>query len=175
MVYILKRIKGDKTHFAAAVDVTGVVSKWVGDKKDATAFDEPTAKKAFATIGGKPHTGVTTVETEAGKEVARSVGAEPAKPSALIRELGEMARGKIVTLPPTPAGECVIVGDAGPVGELYQVLGMTTDPHDTTYNDVLATALQEIKDLRAMVEQDPADTALAPTTPASTLPAGSGQ
>lgn len=169
MAYIIRRIKGGKTHFAAAVDAaTGVVSKWAGDRKSAGQFDEPTAKKVLSEVGGKPNTGVTIVETEAGKEVASVVGIEPAV------KKNEPAKN-VITLPPTPAGECVIVGDAGPVGELYAALGMTTDPHDTTYNDVIGTALQEIKDLRAMVEADPADTNLAPTTPASTLPAGSGQ
>lgn len=169
MGLFIRRIKGGKTHFAASVDsATGVVNKWVDEKKSASSFDEPTAKKAFERIGGKVNTGTTIVETEGGKEVAKCIGIESVK-SEIIEKLSSV-KGELVTLPDGyTQNHGSLVADAGPFAELHSLLGMTTDPRKTTLTDVAAAALQEIKDLRELMDSDPEATKL---TSNSTPPAG---
>lgn len=42
-MYVIQRVKGDATHYAAAVEPAGNVSAWVKDRAGAVAVDDATA------------------------------------------------------------------------------------------------------------------------------------
>lgn len=162
--FTIRRTKGGKTHFAAAV-LADTVARLTADPAEAKRLTRAEADAVMGKLAAKRAPGGWDVLDADGRQVAGFCFDADAD---VLAKTAEHA-GQESPAQPAPSlcehMTLAAVGDDSPFRELHALLGLTTPPDATSLKDVAAVALQQIKDLyelRADDELKGDETALVP-------------